>query len=305
MSLHENYMFRCPESVEYVAQLAENTLLDAVARFHVGFVAELFYGGSFFVVKSFRHVDHHVDKLVARTVAFGGWESFAAQTQYLARLRTRSYLQSGASADGGHFHRSAQCSCREVKHQIVDHVVAVAYQFRMLYLLDDHKQIAVDAAMHRRVAFAFDGESHSVGYSGGNVERYYLLFMLHSGAVAVGAVLLYDLAVAVAFGADGRALAHAEYGLLIAHYRAGSVTCRTGDECRAVLGSSAVAVIAFGKCPKFQCLADPFGNVFKSEFKSDAQIVAATLTLAWTSAGGASEASHVEASVTAEYIAEL
>ena len=117
----------------------------------------------------------------------------------------------------------------------------------MFDLLYDHEQVAIDSAVHRRVAFALDGKGHAVGHACMYIERNHLLLVLHSGAVAVGAVFFDDLAIAVTLRTHCGALAESENGLLSAHYRAGSMTCGAGDERRAVFGSGAIAMVTFCK----------------------------------------------------------
>ena len=115
----------------------------------------------------------------------GRRQPLAAHAEHLAGLRAGSDFQSGAGADGGHLDGPAEDGGRQVEHQVVDDIVAVADKLGMLDFLDDHKQVAAHTAVARGVAFAFDGEGHAVRHAGGDGERYLFVLAYDTLAAAV------------------------------------------------------------------------------------------------------------------------
>lgn len=284
-------------SVEDVAEFGEDAFFDGVAGLEVGLVAEGLEGGFFTFVKVLGNVDHYVDKLVASCGFSVGGESFAAETEYLAGLCACGYLDSYFAGEGGNLSRASEGGGGDVEHQVVDDVVAVAQELRVLELFDDHEKVAVDASVHGRVAFAFDGKGHSIGDACGYLERDGLVFILRAGAAALGAFLVDDLTLAVAFGADGLALTDAEGCLLRASNGAGSVAGGAGLERGAIFGAGAVAGVAFHVAFELKGLVDAGGDFLEGEFEGDSQVVAAAGALAGRVAvagSGAFEAAHVE-----------
>ena len=299
-------------SVEDVAEFGEDAFFDGVAGLEVGFVAEGLEGGFFAFVEVLGDVDHYVDKLVAGCGFAVSGKAFAAETQYLAGLGACGNLDSYFACEGGDFGRTAEGGGGDVEHQVVDDVVAVAQELRVLELFDNHEEVAVDASVHGRVAFAFDGEGHSIGDACGYLEGDGLVFILRAGAAALGAFLVDDFTLAVTLGTDGLALTDAEGCLLRARDGAGSVAGGAGLERGAVLGAGAVAGVAFRIAFELEGLVDARGDFLEGELEGDSQVVAAAGALAGRVAvagSGAFEAAHVESAEvhsasTSENIAE-
>ena len=74
------------------------------------------------------------------------------------------------TGEGRNLCGAAEGGSGDVDHQVIDNVVAVAQELRVLKLFDNHEEVAVDASVHGRVAFAFDGEGHSIGDTCGYLE---------------------------------------------------------------------------------------------------------------------------------------
>lgn len=281
-------------------EFGEQALLVFLGGLEVGRALEFLDGGFFVGREGLGDVYHHVDKLVAYVAAVIFGQALAAHTQNLAGLGAGGDFQPCTSADGGDFDVAAEYSRGEVKHQVVNHIVAIAYQFRVLQFLDDYEQVAVDAAVLRGIALAAQCQHHLVGDAGGYGECHLAILALYACAVAILAFLGDDLARAVAGRTGGLSLHGAEYGLLYASDYARSVTCLTACCGCAVFGAGTVAVVAFDVGGYLQGLGDALGDVLECQLDAYAQVRAAIDAAAGTCAGVAAEV-HT----SAEYVAEL
>ncbi len=189
-----------------VFEFGEQSLLVFLGGLEVGRALELFDGGFLVSRKCLGDVYHHVDELVAHVAAVVFGKALASHTQNLAGLGAGGDFQACASADGGYFDAAAEYGCGQVKHQVVYHIVAIAYQFRVFQFLDDYEQVAVDAAVLRGVALAAQCQYHLVGDAGGYGECYLAILALHACAVAVRAFFGDDLTRTVAGRAGGLGL---------------------------------------------------------------------------------------------------
>ena len=289
--------------VEDVAELAEDAVLRFFGGLHIGSVGKSLNLGAFSSsVRFSRNVNHYVDEFVASVVALIFGETFAAQTEDLAGLSASGDFESCASAKSGHLNRASESCGGEVKHKIVDHIVAIADKLGVLDFINYNEKVAIDAAVYRGIAFALDGESHAASDTCRDVERKGLFLVLDASAVAVLTLVLNNLAFTIAFGTDCCALLHTENALLCAHNSASAVAGGAGGEGCAVFGSSAVAMGVGNKRFQLKGLVNAFGNVIKGHFDGDAKVVATTLACARTTSG-ATEAARVM-HMAAENVAE-
>ena len=203
---------------EYVAEFAEYSVLGRFVRRHVRFALERLDGLFLLVGEVFRNVDHDVDKLVACSVAFGRGETLATQTEHLAGLCACGDFQSGASVDGRNLYGTSEGCCRDVKHKVVDDIVAVADKFGVLDFLDDYEKVAVDSAVDGSVALTLHCEGLAVGYTCGDVEGDGTVFADDTFAVAEVTLLGDDFAFALTLGTLDSRLRHSEECLLLAEY---------------------------------------------------------------------------------------
>lgn len=285
---------------KYVLEFGEQALLVFLGGLEVGRALE-FLDGGFFVGREFLgDVYHHIDKLIAYVAAVIFGKTLAAHTQNLAGLGAGGDFQTCASADGGHFDATAEYGCGEVKHQVVNHIIAIAYQFRVFQLLDDYEQVAVDAAVLRGVALAAQCQHHLVGDAGWYGESYLAILALYACAVAVRAFFGDDFTRAVAGRTGGLGLHGSEDGLLYASDDARTVTSLTGGGSCAVFGAGSVAVVAFDVGGYLQGLGDAFGDVFECQLDADTEVRAAI-----DAAAGACAGIAAEVHTSAENVAEL
>ena len=140
-----------------MAESAEDALFGFVGGSKVGGIFETLNFSFLIGSEVFGNVNHDVDELVANAVAIGRGEAFATKSKHFARLGSGSDFDTSAACDGWHFSRATECCSGNIKHKVVDNIVAVASEFGMFDFFNDNKQISIYATSTRSVAFAFDG----------------------------------------------------------------------------------------------------------------------------------------------------
>ena len=116
-------------SVEVASELLEDGLLRIGVSLEVVALLHLLECLLLVLREGLRHVDADVDHQVAVAVAvtLNGRQSLASQTESLAWLCARFYLDLPlAAADGRNLHLTAECSCGAVEEKVVDKVLSVA-----------------------------------------------------------------------------------------------------------------------------------------------------------------------------------
>ena len=109
-----------------MSQFAEYAILDALGCLDVWLILDGFYRSALLVVERFGNVDHNVYQLVARAVAPSRGNTLATHSEHLAGQSAAGKLQAGASVYGRYFYRSTEGSCRNIEHEVVDHIIAIA-----------------------------------------------------------------------------------------------------------------------------------------------------------------------------------
>ena len=103
-------------------------------------------------------------------------QTFTPQAEYLARLGSRFYLDTGLAIKRGYIDRATQYSRRQIKKQVVYQIVLVAYQIGVRFLFDENEQIAIHTTMTGGISLPGHRELHALRYTGRNIEGDYLLF---------------------------------------------------------------------------------------------------------------------------------
>lgn len=185
----------------------------------------------------------------------------------------------------------------EVKQQVVDQIVAIADEGVMVFFLDKHLDVAVDAIVLACISLAGYVHHHTLSHTCGDIDFDDLLAFLDTGATTVLALVLDHLALTVAGGADALLLHHAEDALRGVGDDTLSVTGGTGLLAAAGLGSRAAAVGAGDILAHLKLLCNAFVDLFQRKLHLQAEVAAAMLLRAARTA----EASET---VTAEDVAE-
>ena len=257
-------------------------------------------------VECLRDVDHDVDQFVACCTTLRRWQTFTTESEHLAGLSARCDFQTCATGDGRNFNRTAKCSSGEVEHEVVDNVVTVTDEFRVLDFIDNHEEVTGDSIGTRSarvVTFATHREHIAVGHTGGDFERYEVFLSFHTFAMTERAWGRNDFTFAVASGADFLRHHLSEHGVrnLLNHPR--SVTCGTGAEGRTILGSGAVAVTAFFVNRNFESFRYTRSDFSECHFDFYSEVATFFgLTSTGTSTGSSTP---LTAETSAEDIAEL
>ena len=115
-------------------------------------------------------------------------------------MRTRLDLDLGPGIDGGNLGRNAQHSLGNRQIKIIDQVITVTHELFVRLLLDQYEQVARNAAMSRRIAFATDRKLHALADPRRDFEFDHLLAAHGTFTVAFRTGIRNDLALAVAGG---------------------------------------------------------------------------------------------------------
>ena len=216
-------------------------------------------------------------------------------------MRSRSDLDLGAAVYRRHLDRTAQQGQRHGDIEVVNQVVAVAHQFGMRLLFDQHLQVAVDAAVARGVALARNGEHHALAHAGRNLDLHDLRTADGAFALALVTGRSDDLARTAAGRAHALGLHAAEEGVFDARHMARAVARRAGRIGIGILGSRTAALVAGDGLVDLELLGDAVGDLGQRQPDLDADIGAAV----HAPAAGRRRTEPAPAEMSAENIAEL
>ena len=239
-----------------------------------------------------RGFHRHTAQQVTRTTTAHRRHTLATQAELLASLGAFRNLQLHATIKGRHFQLTTQGGIGVADGHFAVQVLAVALEDLVLTHTDHHVQVASRATMGTGLALAREADAVAGIDTCRHLDRQRLVFFDTPFAVARGARVGNDLALAMAARAG---LLHREEALLHAHLTDAAAR-RAGRRGRTLLGTGTVARLAIDQGRNADADRGATYRFFQVQLQGVAQVAAAL--------GTATSATTAAAKEVAEYITE-